>query len=61
METTSIETVYAPAADITFIMRETTRDGEPVSTEVVGFYYGEPDEESTQHFIGKLKAEFDFS
>ena len=59
METVNIESYYAPGADITFIMKETSNEEGPVSTEVVGFYYGEPDEESTQRFIGKLKAEFE--
>ena len=56
---TEIITTYAPSTDITFILQETcAEDGDPISTEVVGFYYGEPDEKSTDHFIGKLKAEF---
>lgn len=59
METTKIEAYYSNEADITFIMRETSNENGPVSTEVVGFYFGEPDEESTQRFIGKLKAEFE--
>lgn len=60
METTNIAAYYSREADITFIMRETSNEDGPVSSEVVGFYYGEPDEESTRRFIGKLKAEFDF-
>ena len=56
---TEITTAYSAEGDMTFILRETTRpNGEPISTEVVGFYYGEPDEESTKNFIGKLKAEY---
>ena len=60
METINIESYYSPNADITFIMKETSNENGPVSTEVVGFYFGEPDEESTKRFVGKLKAEFDF-
>ena len=60
METTNIESYYSREADITFIMKETSNEEGPVSTEVVGFYFGEPDEESTQRYIGNLKAEFDF-
>lgn len=54
-----ITAVYAREADMTFIMRETwTEDGEPVATECVGWYHGEPDEGATMDFIGKLKAEY---
>lgn len=46
-------------SDITFIMEDTYNDsGDILSTECVGFYYGEPDEESTRYFVGKLKARF---
>lgn len=56
---TEIRAVYAANEDMTFILKETTNpEGDPISTEVVGFYYGEPDDESTKHFIGKLKAEY---
>lgn len=57
---TEIFTTYAPNTDMTFILRETYSDKEKewVSTEVVGFYYGEPDDNSTQRFIGKLKASY---
>ena len=54
-----IDEVYAPEADITFLMEEErTEDGTPISTECVGWYYGEPDAESTKAFTGKLKAEY---
>lgn len=54
-----IEALYSPYGDMTFIMEDTyDEDGEPVSTECVGWYYGEPDEKSTKVFIGKLKAEY---
>ena len=50
--------VYAPDHDITFVMEEYfTDDGEPVSLEVKGFYYSEPDEHSNRTYYGDLKAE----
>ena len=54
-----IYTVYAEKEDLTFILKE-TRDnkGNPVSTECVGFYYGEPNERDTTNYIGALKAEY---
>lgn len=54
-----IDEVYAPKADITFLMEEVRdENGELVSTECVGWYYGEPDEDATKTFRGKLKAEY---
>lgn len=55
------EEIYAVYSenDMTFIMKETyDDDNELISTECVGWYYGEPDEKSTATFIGKLKAEY---
>lgn len=53
-----IYTTYAPDTDITFIMCD-TYDGEDIkSTEVVGFYYGVPDEKLTEMYIGKVKATY---
>ena len=58
MENT-IYTPYSPEYDMTFIVRDTfDEDGVLKNTEVIGFYYGEPDETVTADFIGKLKAEF---
>ena len=57
---TSIYTVYSTEADITFIMQDIF-DGstkECISTEVKGFYYGEPNDNLTTEYNGKLKAEF---
>lgn len=55
----TIYDVYAREGDMTFIMEDTCdADGEPISTECVGWYHGEPDDESTATFIGKLKAEY---
>lgn len=58
MITHDIYTTYAPDTDITFIMKDTYEGEDVVATEVVGFYYGEPNETDTKEFIGSLKAEF---
>ena len=56
---TNIFDTYAPGTDMTFIMREVYEEnGDPISVEVVGFYYGQPNEELTKEFTGKLKANF---
>ena len=54
----TVYTVYAPNNDMTFIMEDTYNNNEVISTECVGWYLGEPNDEATQKFIGKLKAEF---
>lgn len=56
--TENLYTVYAPDADITFIMLDTFDEDSIESTEVVGWYFGEPDEEATKLYTGKLKAEY---
>lgn len=57
---TSIFTVYSKEADMTTIFKDTVRcsNGSMVSTEVVGFYFGEPNEEDTEQFIDSLKATY---
>jgi hypothetical protein len=51
--------VYSGEHDITTIFRdEYNFTGDLVSTEVVGFYYGQPNQEDTKIFTGKLKADF---
>ena len=56
---TEIKTAYSPEEDITFILREiTSAEGDPLSTEVIGFYYGGPNERDTRNYIGHLKAEY---
>ena len=51
--------MYAPSYDITFIMEEYfTDDGVPISLEVKGFYYGEPNEYCNKEYYGDLKADF---
>ena len=58
MEEKIIHTVYAQSDDLTFIMEDTYWDGEIVSMEVKGFYFGKPDEEATKKFYEDYKAEF---
>lgn len=50
--------IYAPDHDITFVMEECFTNGEPVSLEVKGFYFGEPTECDIETFYGDLKADF---
>jgi hypothetical protein len=51
--------VYAESHDITTLFEDTYNDrGDIISTEVVGFYYGEPDAKATKEFYRNLKAEF---
>lgn len=57
---TEIYPVHKKSSDITFIMEDVYKgDNEDLaSTEVKGFYYGSPDEESNKKYYGKLKANF---
>lgn len=48
--TKEFEDAYAPANDITFILETKAIDGEVLTQEVVGFYYGEPNEVDTQYY-----------
>lgn len=60
MENKKVYGVYAENADITFIMEDTFNNEELKSTEVVGFVYGNEEEnmDVLNRFKGKLKAEF---
>lgn len=52
--------IYQEEYDITFIMEE-TRDEQGdsvIALEVVGFYYGEPDDRLNREFYGSRKAIF---
>lgn len=51
---------YSETADITFIMQDIIKKETEkcISTEVVGFYYGEPELEWIEKFYGSLKTEF---
>ena len=54
-----IYSVYSHEGNMTFVMEDVyDADGEPLSTECVGWYHGEPDEESTHRFVGILKAHY---
>ena len=57
---TSIFTAYSKEADMTTIFKDVTRcsNGSIVSTEVIGFYFGAPNKEDTETFIGSLKATY---
>lgn len=52
--------VYSSGSDMTFIMQDTVQKKTQhiIQTEVIGFYFGEPDKESTKRYIGNLKAEY---
>lgn len=52
-----IYTVYAEKDDITFIMEQTEDKMRcDAKIEVIGFYFGEPNKESTKKFAGKSQA-----
>lgn len=54
-------TAYSAAADITTILLDkyTNKEcTELISTEVIGFYYGAPDDKDTEQYSNSLKAEF---
>ena len=48
-------TVYSQEDDMTFIIEETT-EGTTTTIKVTGFYFGEPDDEATKTYNGKLTA-----
>lgn len=52
-----VYTVYAKEDDLTFIMEDTYKDDAIISTEVKGFYYGEPKDKHTKEYYGELKAD----
>ena len=50
---------YSVETDMTFILEEIYNDeGETISVEIKGFYFGQPEEQATNDFYGKLKVEF---
>lgn len=54
-------TAYSPEADVTTIFLTKSRDKEfddIISTEVVGFYWGPPDEKNTELYTGTIKATY---
>lgn len=55
-------THYAPETDITFITKDYYNGmGDAVKTEVISFYFGEPDKEETVRHIenASLTADYD--
>lgn len=58
LEKIEVYAVYQENADITFIMKDVfDASGEPISTECVGWHYGEP-YEKTLNYVGRLKANY---
>lgn len=53
-----IYTVYAEKDDMTFIMSEECKHNKRIVS-VIGWYYGEPNEDNTELFMNDLTAEFD--
>lgn len=54
-------TTYSKEGDITTILKSRYLDKEmteTVSTEVLGFYWGTPNDEDTETYIGQLKATY---
>lgn len=61
METKKIiYTAYCETTDTTIIFEDVQNieTGDILSTEVKGFYFGEPKDEANKQYYGKLKAEF---
>ena len=52
---------YVPALDISVIFKQRCSKQEILSLEVVGFYFGEPDEKSTKKYIGKNYVDMRYS
>ena len=50
--------VYSYDADMTFILKDVYWGDTPISREVVGFYYGEPNKLATKECMGRLKVEY---
>lgn len=58
---TKVYGIYQHEHDITFVMRETVDEYNAViELSVIGFYYGEPDEELNELYNGKTTAKFSF-
>lgn len=51
-------TAYADDCDMTFILIDTYVGEDVVSTECVGFYFGEPNDADTKRFAGSLTAKY---
>lgn len=58
---TNIVEYYSENGDITFLMEEIWDGEDPVESKVVGFYYGEPNEEDTKYFAHRgVIAKYDY-
>lgn len=58
MNREELYTAYCEGSDMTIIVKDFYTDDKLVATEVIGWYYGSPNEEDTTMFTGKLRAEF---
>lgn len=56
-----IEPIYSEKDDMTFIMRNTYENGCISSKELLGWYHGEPNENSNSEYVGKFKAEYEIT
>jgi hypothetical protein len=56
--TKNVYPVYSRENDITTIFEDVCNGDILISTEVKGFYFGIPDENTTNQFYGKLKADY---
>lgn len=54
-----IEPIYSEKDDMTFIMRNTYENDCLSSKELLGWYHGEPNENSNRKYVGKFKAEYE--
>ena len=52
--------IYQANYDRTFIIIDTYKDDEIISSECVGWYHGEPNKEDNEFFTGKLKASYEW-
>lgn len=55
---TKVYPIYSESADITFIMQDLYSNNTLLSTEVIGFYYGSPDEQLTKQYTNDPIAAF---
>ena len=51
--------IYQKNYNITFIMIDIFKNDKIISSECVGWYFGEPNEELNNHFTNKLKSTFE--
>lgn len=59
MNKVKVFSLYVESYNMTFIMEDISdMDDRHISTEVKGFYYGQPSEENDKLFYGKLKENY---